>query len=229
MSPEETERIREDETLRHEVRTQLRSRGSLAWSYLNSGFVLLILSTVVFGGMAFLFKGYLTRLEKRQAAEHHAQVIRSELTQRLSAYRSKIEGYRNTLQGYQNALLTKTPPKPTQVYHTLRQMYQETDRPPTSYEPELAAYGIQRLLEDLGPALAESGKTTKSLSGRIKKSQVEWQEIFVMCSREYDRFRTENLNPTGYFNRMAEICDTTKEHLNHGALGQWIDEPPEND
>jgi len=218
MTDEEIERIKEDEQLRYNVRRELMAKGSTVWKYLNSGFVLWLLSSVVVGGIAFLYSRYTSESERRRAADHRSQEIRSELGQRLSGYRDKLEYFRAELVADKSG-------ETSGWYKGVRRLYRETDRPPTSYSPELAAFGIQRLLEDLEPALKDSGKTTKALSNRIQKSKDEWHDIYVMSSKEYDKYVPGSLTSSGYFSRMTQICDKIKDYLDHGALAQWIDEP----
>ena len=219
MKPEEETKIREEEELRHKVRKELAEKNFTFWQFLNSGFVLWILSSIVVTGFVSGFSYWQQTTTSRSNAARRVSEFDSELRNRLRFFSQRIKTLGNEME--MERLRAVTTELPSGWYKEVKQVWFDTQQPEFSPSPEFRLMPIDQLLSSLSESITASGETNGDLAKAIDDAKKDWKEISKDCYEGYNAFRPENLKVDGYYTTVAGVIDRTKDRLTTGPLKKW--------
>jgi phosphate/sulfate permease len=177
LTESEMDRIKKEEIYRNEVRSNLEKEGKpstrleKSWGFVNSPFMLWVLSTVIVGLVSFGYTRYQERMKKEQENRQTAQKLRAEIDNRSK------EILRLTAQITDEARTTYYDPR--WIYKTaVNFMDGEKDSSLTAYQPvlEFKEKNWKTLVGDLEKAAGSEASASAALKNKYETLKMLWKQ-----------------------------------------------------
>lgn len=171
LSDSERERMRLEESYRHEVRTQLagsgpKSRRSAAWAFLNSSFALWLLSAVFITGAGALFTRYQENREEEASRRERIERLDLEISYRYSLVLGQLWDLTN---GDVNNPVLAQGRTAADVERVMAWLNQRPSKDAGWLYPEFAAYELPGLLAELRRFLADEPDERQKVDAALAK------------------------------------------------------------
>lgn len=217
MTPDEEQRLRDEERIRYEAKRQLEPQW---WSILNSGIVLWLLSSIVVSLVTYTITTWTQRFAEKELAIRRADDVEKELSSRLSNFQSRLGEYVKQLDQYRAAHTDVDDRRPSGWYEGLTSRYTQAEFPTFSRLAEFRVLSITSLLRTLERDAAYTKHDTPYLDA-LRGSHKEWDKVVRLCYYDYDAFNPDALNRDGHYNQVREKIEDVRALLSNGPLSHW--------